>query len=123
MVIPRIQNDLVEVFQAVTNQTLDTIDLQIDDRTATTVMTVSGGYPEAYKKGKEITGFENINDSLVFHAGTQLLDNKVLTDGGRVMAITSYGSNFKEALRKSYQSIDKLNFDGMYYRKDIGFDL
>ena len=123
VVIPRIQNDLVEVFEAVANQSLDTIDLQIDERTATTVMAVSGGYPEAYEKGKEITGLKNINDSLVFHAGTQLKDNKVVTSGGRVMAITSYGSDFREALKKSYQNLEKLHFDRMYYRKDIGFDL
>src|SRR5690606_28401251 len=98
VVIPRIKNDLVEVFQAVANQTLDKIDLQIDERTATTVMAVAGGYPETYKKGDVITGFENITDSLVFHAGTQLKDEKVLTNGGRVLAVTSYGKDFKQAL-------------------------
>ncbi|MGB5667814.1 MAG: phosphoribosylamine--glycine ligase [Maribacter sp.] len=123
VVIPRIKNDLVEVFQAVGNQTLDTIDLKIDERTATTVMLVSGGYPEAYEKGKEITGFGKIEDSIVFHAGTDYKNGKVATNGGRVMAITSFGTDFKEALRKSYQNINKIHFDKMNYRKDIGFDL
>ncbi|MEK6152829.1 phosphoribosylamine--glycine ligase [Flavobacteriaceae bacterium 3-367] len=123
VVIPRIQNDLVAVFQAVAEEQLDTIDLKIDDRTVTTVMTVSGGYPETYEKGMEISGFENIEDSLVFHAGTRQKDGKVVTSGGRVMAISSYGNNFREALKKSYQNIEKLHFDRMNYRKDIGFDL
>lgn len=123
VVIPRIKNDLVEVFQAVANQTLDKIDLQIDERTATTVMAVAGGYPETYKKGDVITGFENITDSLVFHAGTQLKDEKVLTNGGRVLAVTSYGKDFKQALETSYGNMNKLKFNGIYYRKDLGFDL
>ncbi|MFT6839109.1 MAG: phosphoribosylamine--glycine ligase [Sediminicola sp.] len=123
VVLPRIQNDLVEVFEAVANQTLDQIDLRIDDRTATTVMTVAGGYPEAYEKGKEITGYDDINDSLVFHAGTTLKDGKVVINGGRVMAITSFGENFQEALAISYKNLEKLHFEGMYFRKDLGFDL
>ena len=123
VVVPRIKNDFVELFQAVAQERLKDIQLEIDERSATTVMTVSGGYPEAYEKGKEITGCESIEDSIVFHAGTTLKDNKVVTNGGRVIAVTSYGNNFKEALKKSYQSIEKLQFDRMYYRKDIGFDL
>ncbi len=123
VVIPRIKNDLVEVFEAVANGTLDDINLELDPRTASTVMLVSGGYPEAYDKGKEITGFDSVEDSLVFHAGTQLKDGKVVTSGGRVMAITSYGDNFKEALATSYKNIEKIKFDKMNYRKDIGFDL
>ncbi|KAG1650680.1 Phosphoribosylamine--glycine ligase [Nymphon striatum] len=87
------------------------------------VMLVSGGYPEAYEKGKEITGYDSLDDSLAFHAGTTLKDGKVVTNGGRVMAITSFGNDFKEALKKSYKNIDKLHFDRMNYRKDIGFDL
>ena len=86
-------------------------------------MLVSGGYPEAYEKGKEITGFEKIEDSLIFHAGTKEEDNKILSNGGRVIAVTSYGSDYNEAIKKSYQNIEKLHFDTMYYRKDIGFDL
>ena len=123
VVLPRLKNDLVDVFQAVANQTLNEITIEIDDRAATTVMLVSGGYPEAYEKGKEITGLENIEGSLVFHAGANLKDGKVVTSGGRVMAITSFGKTYQEAIKKSYQNIDKLHFDKMNYRKDIGFDL
>jgi len=123
VVLPRIQNDLVEVFQAVANQTLDQIEINIDERTATTVMTVSGGYPGAYEKGKEITGLEKVEESLVFHAGTSLDGDKVVTNGGRVLAVTSFGANFKEALAKSYANVEKLHFDKMNYRKDLGFDL
>ena len=123
VVIPRIKNDLVEVFEAVANQSLNSIDLEIDERAATTVMAVSGGYPEVYGKGMEITGFDAIEDAVVFHAGTELKDGKVLTNGGRVLAVTSYGSNYKEALKKSYKNMEKLHFDKMYYRNDIGFDL
>ncbi|WP_452225491.1 phosphoribosylamine--glycine ligase [Lacinutrix chionoecetis] len=123
VVLPRLKNDLVEVFKAVANQTLDTINIEIDERAATTVMLVSGGYPEAYEKGKEITGLEKIEDSIVFHAGAQKTDGKIITSGGRVMAITSYGETYKEAIKKSYRNIEKLHFDKMNYRKDIGFDL
>ncbi|CAZ95805.1 phosphoribosylamine--glycine ligase [Zobellia galactanivorans] len=123
VVIPRIKNDLVEVLEAVAQGRLNEIDLELDPRTASTVMLVSGGYPEAYTKGIEIKGFEGVEDSLVFHAGTQLKDGKVVTSGGRVMAITSYGNDFKEALATSYKNIEKIKFDKMNYRKDIGFDL
>ncbi|QCX01848.1 phosphoribosylamine--glycine ligase [Aggregatimonas sangjinii] len=123
VVVPRIQNDFVELFQAVANETLDTIDLKIDERTATTVMLVSGGYPEAYEKGKAITGVETVKESLVFHAGTKHQDGKVVTNGGRVMAITSFGEEFKEALKTSYGNIAKISFEGMNYRTDLGFDL
>ena len=123
VVIPRLKSDLVDVLLAMANGTLDQIDLQIDERTATTVMAVSGGYPEAYEKGKEITGAENIQDSIVFHAGTKMSNGKVVTNGGRVIAVTSFGKDFKEALKTSYQNMEKLHFDGMYYRKDLGFDL
>ncbi|NNT71041.1 phosphoribosylamine--glycine ligase [Flavobacterium sp. IMCC34852] len=123
VVMPRIQSDLVELFQAVANQKLDEVTLEIDPRSATTIMVVSGGYPEEYDKGFEITGIENVQDSIVFHAGTKLENGKVVTNGGRVLAVTSYGNNFQEAIKKSYQNIDKLHFDKMYFRKDIGFDL
>ncbi|WP_430907164.1 phosphoribosylamine--glycine ligase [Maribacter sp. 2-571] len=123
VVLPRIQTDLLDLLKATAAGTLNEIELKIDDRTAATVMLVSGGYPEAYEKGKEITGFRNVQDALVFHAGTQLKDGKVLTNGGRVMAITSYGENFKEALATSYTNINTVRFDQMNYRKDIGFDL
>ncbi len=123
VVIPRLKTDLVELFLSLKNQDLDKISLEIDSQTATTVMVVSGGYPEDYEKGKEITGIQNISDSLVFHAGTKEENGKILTNGGRVIAITSFGENFKEALKTSYQNIDKLHFENMYYRRDIGFDL
>ena len=123
VVLPRLKNDLVEIFQAISNETLHTIDIEIDERAATTVMLVSGGYPESYEKGKEITGIEAITDSIPFHAGAIVKDEKVVTSGGRVMAITSYGNTYQEAIKKSYQNIEKLHFDKMYYRKDIGFDL
>jgi len=123
VVIPRLKSDLVELFQAVGNQKLDQVSLEIDERSATTIMVVSGGYPEDYGKGFEISGLENIEGSIAFHAGTKLVNGKVLTNGGRVIAVTSYGNNFEEAIKKSYQNIDKLHFDKMYFRKDIGFDL
>jgi len=123
VVMPRIQSDLVELFQAVANQKLDEVTLEIDPRSATTIMVVSGGYPEEYDKGFEITGIENVQDSIVFHAGTKLENGKVVTSGGRVLAVTSFGDNFQEAIKKSYQNIDKLHFDKMYFRKDIGNDL
>lgn len=123
VVMPRIKSDLVELFLAVANEKLDEVSLEIDSRSATTIMVVSGGYPEDFEKGKTITGIENVHDSIVFHAGTKLDNGKVVSNGGRVLAITSYGNDFNEAIKKSYQSIEKLHFDKMYYRKDIGFDL
>jgi phosphoribosylamine--glycine ligase len=123
VVLPRLKNDLVEIFQAIASQTLDKIEIAIDERAATTVMMVSGGYPEAYEKGKEIIGLEKVKDSIPFHAGSILNDGKIVTSGGRVMAITSFGKTYQEAIKKSYQNIELIQFDKMYYRKDIGFDL
>ncbi len=123
VVMPRIKSDIVDLFESLATQKLDEVELVIDERTATTVMLVSGGYPEDYEKGKVITGFDKVNDSIVFHAGTAVKGNEVVTNGGRVLAVTSYGNSYEEALKKSYQNIDKLNFDKIYYRKDIGFDL
>ncbi|MBW3518889.1 phosphoribosylamine--glycine ligase [Flavobacterium sp. NKUCC04_CG] len=123
VVLPRIESDLVKLFQAVANQTLDTTTLEIDPRSATTVMIVSGGYPEEYQKGMIISGLDQVKDSLVFHAGTALKGTEVVSNGGRVLAVTSFGADFNQALKTSYQNIDKLHFDKMYYRKDIGFDL
>ncbi len=123
VVIPRLKNDLVELFVAVANQKLNEVQLEIDSRSATTVMVVSGGYPEDYEKGKVISGIESIENSIVFHAGTKTENGKVVSNGGRVLAVTSYGNDFQEAIKKSYQNINKLHFDTMYYRKDIGFDL
>ncbi len=123
VVIPRLKSDLVELFMAAANKTLDQVTLEIDPRSAATVMMVSGGYPEDYEKGKSITGLDTITDSIVFHAGTKRDSDAVVTNGGRVLAVTSYGEDFREAIKKSYQSINKLHFDKMYYRKDIGNDL
>ncbi|MES2748524.1 MAG: phosphoribosylamine--glycine ligase [Bacteroidota bacterium] len=123
VVMPRIKSDLVTLFQAVASQTLDQVNLEIDERSATTVMVVAGGYPEEYEKGKIITGFENVADSIVFHAGTKIDNGNVVSNGGRVLAVTSYGASFQEAIKKSYQNISKLHFDKMYFRKDIGNDL
>ncbi|WP_163398637.1 phosphoribosylamine--glycine ligase [Flavobacterium fluviatile] len=123
VVVPRLKSDLVELFLSVADQKLGDFNLEVDPRSATTVMVVSGGYPEDFQKGKVISGLENVTDSIVFHAGTKLDGENVVTNGGRVIAITSYGDNFQEAIKKSYQNIDKLSFDKMYFRKDIGFDL
>ena len=123
VVIPRLKNDLVEMFQAVANGTLNEISLEIDERAATTIMLVSGGYPEEYEKGKIISGIESVRDSLVFHAGTKIQNNQIVSNGGRVLAITSFGKDFDEAIKKSYQNIEKLHFDKMYFRKDIAKDL
>jgi phosphoribosylamine--glycine ligase len=123
VVIPRLKSDLVELFLAVANEKLDEKTLEIDSQSAATIMVVSGGYPEEYVNGKVISGIETVTDSIVFHAGTKAENGKIISNGGRVLAVTSLGTNFEEAIKKSYQSIDKLHFDTMYFRKDIGFDL
>ena len=123
VVIPRLKSDLVELFIAVAKGKLNEAELKIDDRTAATIMMVSGGYPEDYEKGKIISGIENVKDALVFHAGTKTKNGKIVSNGGRVLAITSFGNDYNEAIKKSYQNIEKLHFDKMYFRKDIGFDL
>ncbi|MEZ7494586.1 phosphoribosylamine--glycine ligase [Leeuwenhoekiella aequorea] len=123
VVLPRIKNDLVTMFEQVAAQKLDEVTLDLDPRYAATVMLVSGGYPEAYDKGLKLTGSEEVNSSLVFHAGTSLKDGEVITSGGRVMAVTSLHEDFKEALNTSYENIKKISFDKMNYRTDIGFDL
>ncbi|WP_029036356.1 phosphoribosylamine--glycine ligase [Salinimicrobium xinjiangense] len=123
VVLPRIKSDLVEVFQKVSDGNLDEVNLEVTAEAAATLMLVSGGYPEAYEKGKEISGLEEVQDSIVFHAGTSEENGTVVTNGGRVLAITSFGKDFREAIKKSYQNAEKLHFDKMYYRRDIGFDL
>ena len=123
VVFPRIQNDVIDVFKAVASKTLHTIKLEVDSRTATTVMLVAGGYPGDYVKGYEILNLEKVKDSIVFHAGTTHKDGKNVTNGGRVIAITSFGSNKSEALVKSYANAEVIDFKDKYYRKDIGFDL
>lgn len=123
VVIPRIKSDLFDLFEGVANENLDTKEIEIDQRSACTVMMVSGGYPKAYEKGKVILGLNNVDDSIVFHAGTKSEGDKIITAGGRVLAVTSYADSFKEALKESYKSIDKIRFDKHNYRTDIGFDL
>ena len=123
VVIPRIKNDLISLFEATANKTLNKIKLEIDSRSASTVMAVSGGYPKAYEKGHFIEGINNVKNALVFHSGTSLEDNKILTAGGRVITVTGLGKDMSSALKKSYEGLEKINYKGMYYRKDIGFDL
>ena len=123
VVLPRIASDLYELFEGVANQTLHEKSFSVLPKTATTVMLVSGGYTEAYENWKEITGVETVEESIVFHAGTKSEKGITLTNGGRVMAVTSLGDSIEEALEKSYASIEKINFENMNYRKDIGFDL
>ncbi|WP_374957835.1 phosphoribosylamine--glycine ligase [Gilvibacter sp.] len=123
VVIPRIQSDLVDLLLATDKQTLGTTAFEVNPQAATTVMLVSGGYPEAYEKGKTITGIESVEDAIVFHAGTAEKDGQVVTNGGRVIAVTALADDYKQALKKSYQNAAKLQFDTMYYRTDIGFDL
>ena len=123
VVIPRIKSDLLNLFKGISKGTFGEQDFYVDEDVATTVMLVSGGYPESYKKGKVIEGLENLENSIVFHAGTRQEADKVLTNGGRVMAITSFGRTIEDALGKSFDNAEKVQFDGKYYRKDIGFDL
>lgn len=123
VVLPRIKTDLMELLKGVADRTLDEKELEIDDRIATTVMLVSGGYPEAYEKNKAISGLEHIEHSIPFHAGTKLDGGNIVTSGGRVLALTSYGSTVKEALQHSFANAEKVNFEKKNYRRDIGFDL
>jgi phosphoribosylamine---glycine ligase len=123
VVMPRLKSDLLDLLEGVATNTLSECDIQFEERSACTVMMVAGGYPEEYEKGKTITGLNGITESLVFHAGTASDGPVVLSNGGRVVAVTSYGKNLEIALERSYRSIDKISFDGAYYRKDIGFDV
>ena len=123
VVLPRIQSDLFDLFEGVANQNLHEKEFSVTEKIATTIMLVSGGYPEAYEKGKLISGLENIKNSIVFHAGTSIKNNTVVTNGGRVIAVTSIAESIQKALEISYDSIDTIHFDKMNYRKDIGFDL
>ena len=123
VVIPRIKNDLLALFQAVYQERLGEITLEIDSSTAATIVAVSEGYPEGYEKEKEISGLDQVKDKIIFHAGTIKKGNKVLTSGGRVLAVTSFGDEPKEAIRKSYETLNKISFEGINFRKDIGFDL
>ena len=122
-VMLRIDSDLVELMKAAAKGDLGCLELKEDPRTAVTVMMVSGGYPGNYEKGKKITGLENVTESIMFHAGTKAVDGEVVTSGGRVIAASSYGKDMEEALAKSYTSIALVDFDGKYFRRDIGNDL
>ncbi len=121
VVLPRIENDMVELLAATAEKRLDKISIQISSEAAATVVGVSGGYPEAYEKGKEITGIPT--DALIFHAGTTLQDGKLVTNGGRVLASTGFGTGVHDALTSAYANLTNVAFEGMYFRKDLGFDL
>ena len=123
VVMPRVKSDLLEAFVALSEGRLGDYQLEVDPRAAVTVMMVSGGYPGSYEKGKVISGLENVDQSVLFHAGTKAHEGQVVTNGGRVIAVTSYGEDFRSALEQSYASLGHMSFDKHYYRTDIGFDL
>ena len=123
VVIPRLKSDILDLFEGVATNTLSERDVQFDERSAAAVMMVSGGYPEKYAKGKQIFGLNAVTDSIVFHAGTFNDGPAVTTSGGRVLAVTSYGKDLATALKKSYESVGKIEFDKSYFRSDIGFDV
>ena len=123
VVLPRIKNDFMDLLISCTNQNLDKVNLEFDSEYYTNVVLASKGYPEDYKKGFEISGLNDVNDSIIFHAGTSFNNDKIVTNGGRILSIVSSGKTMKEALKKSYKSIDKINFEGKTFRQDIGFDL
>lgn len=122
-VMLRVKSDFVDLLEAAANGTMANQSIEIDDRTAVTVMLVSGGYPGTYKNGKVMKGFDNVKDSILFHAGTKQASKNIVTAGGRVIAVSSYGASMKEALDQSYTNAEKIEFEGKYYRKDLGFDL
>ncbi|MDR1742522.1 MAG: phosphoribosylamine--glycine ligase [Dysgonamonadaceae bacterium] len=123
VVMPRIQSDLLDLFEAVAGGSLHKKTLETDPRTAVTVMLVSGGYPEEYEKGKPVLGLDDVERSIVFHAGTAQKDGQVVTSGGRVIALTSYGETKAEALAISFKNANAIRYDKKYFRRDIGFDL
>lgn len=122
-VMLRLKSDIVDLFEGVANGDLDKRKIEFDERAVVCVMLVSGGYPEAYKKGYPITGISDVEGSIVFHSGTALKDGQVVTNGGRVIAVSSYGKNKEEALKKSFEEARKINFTDKYFRRDIGADL
>ena len=123
VVMPRLKTDILSLFEAMAKGELEQAAFELDDRFCTTVMLVSQGYPGDYEKGKEVTGVPDVKGSIVFHAGTKLADGKVVTNGGRVIAVISFGKTMREALAQSYENVAKIHFDGMNFRRDIGFDL
>jgi phosphoribosylamine--glycine ligase len=123
VVLPRIESDFLKLLAAVGSKQLGDEELKISEETAVTVMSVAGGYPEAYEKGMEIKGLNEVEEAIVFHAGTKIDGDKILTNGGRVYATTAMASDREEALKKAYKAISKTDFQDRYYRKDIGFDL
>ena len=123
VVIPRLKSDILDLFEGIASNTLSERDIQFIDKSAATVMMVAGGYPDVYEKGKQIYGLNSVVDSLVFHAGTIADGPSVLTSGGRVLAVTSYGKNIEVAIEKAYEAVSKISFEGAYYRKDLGQDV
>lgn len=123
VVLPRLKTDILSLFEAMAQGELKHSAFELDTRFCTTVMLVSAGYPGDYAKGKEIAGLDAVEGSIVFHAGTKLIDGKVVTNGGRVIAVSSYGDTMCEALSRSYENVNKIRFEGMNFRRDIGFDL
>jgi phosphoribosylamine--glycine ligase len=123
VVIPRLKSDILDLFEGIASNTLSERDIQFIDKSAATIMMVAGGYPDVYEKGKQIYGLNSVVDSLVFHAGTIADGPSVLTSGGRVLAVTSYGKNIEVAIEKAYEAVSKISFEGAYYRKDLGQDV
>jgi phosphoribosylamine--glycine ligase len=122
-VMLRLKSDIVDLFDGVAKGDLNTREIEFDSRSVVCVMMVSGGYPQEYKKGFPITGIDKVEGSIVFHSGTALKDGQVVTAGGRVIAVSSYGANKEEALRKSFTEAEKIQFTDKYFRRDIGADL
>ena len=123
VVLPRIKTDLLELLKATGENRLKDVKVEFEEETVTTVMLVAGGYPGSYEKGKVMTGFSDASDSILCHAGTKFSGKDIVTNGGRIIAVSSFGKDMKEALSLSYKNAEKVNFEGKYYRKDIGFDL
>ena len=122
VVIPRLENDLLDLLEKTYDEKLNEVDIKISKKHCTTVIMVSGGYPENYEKGLEITGIENVEGSIIFHSGTKYDNNRLVTNGGRVLAITSFGNNLKDALTKSYTNVYEIEFENNFYREDIGYE-
>ena len=123
VILPRLKSDIIELFDGIATDTLSERDVEIDLRSVSTVMLVSGGYPESYEKGKEIKIGETDEKTMLFHAGTSIKNNKIVSSGGRVITVTSYGKNLETALQTSYKNLTSVTFDKAFFRKDIGKDL